>query len=71
MKRYFEKFEDIHMRDADLYIYNTETKSTLRFVTAERSSAIRGAAANLLIFDEASFIDERVYTTATPLIRTT
>lgn len=71
MKKYFEKFEDIKMREADLYIVNEETKSTLRFVTAERATAVRGAAANLLIFDEASFMDEEIYITATPLVRTT
>ena len=52
-------------------VYNDDMKSELHFISAERASAVRGNAANLLIFDEAAFIDERVYATSTPLVRTT
>ena len=52
-------------------VYNDELRSEMHFISAERATAVRGSAANLLIFDEAAFIDEQVYNTATPLVRTT
>lgn len=72
MELYFKRFENIRMVGGNrLSVYNDDMKSELHFISAEKANAVRGNAANLLIFDEAAFISERVYDTATPLIRTT
>lgn len=59
------------MYKSDFSIINTATKSEMYFITAERGDSVRGNAANLLIVDEAAFIDEDIYTTAEALVRTT
>lgn len=71
LSHYFWDCTEFKMNKSDFSIVNTETKSEMYFVTAERWESVRGSAANLLIFDEASFIDEEIYETAVPLIRTT
>jgi len=71
MSHYFAGFPDFKMNKNDMSILNTVTKSELYFITAERNDSVRGAAANLLIIDEAAFVDEEIYDTASPLIRTT
>lgn len=71
LSHYFWDCTEFKMNKSDFSIVNKETKSEMYFVTAERWDSVRGNAANLMIFDEASFIDEEVFETAIPLIRTT
>jgi hypothetical protein len=72
MTGYLSRFDNIRMVGGNrLSVYNDELRSEMHFISAERATAVRGSAANLLIFDEAAFIDEIVYNTATPLVRTT
>lgn len=71
LSHYFWDCTEFKMNKSDFSILNKETKSEMYFVTAERWDSVRWSAANLMIFDEASFIDEEVYETAVPLVRTT
>jgi hypothetical protein len=71
MTNYFGKCEEFKMNKSDFSIVNTVTGSEAYFITAERNDSVRGAAANLLIVDEAAFIDEAIYETASALVRTT
>lgn len=71
LSHYFGDCTEFKMNKSDFSIVNKETKSEMYFVTAERWDSVRWNAANLMIFDEASFIDEEVYETAVPLVRTT
>jgi len=63
--------KDYDMKAAELVIKNASTESEMIFYSAERADSVRGNAANLLLVDEAAFIDERVYETASALLRTT
>ena len=56
---------------ANYTITNEATQSECSFYTAERDDSVRGNAANLLIIDEAAFVNESLYNTARPLISTT
>ena len=71
LSHYFWDCTEFKMNKSDFSIVNKETKSEMYFVTAERWDSVRGSAANLMIFDEASFFGEDVYETSIPLIRTT
>lgn len=71
LSHYFWECPEFKMNKSDFSIVNTATKSEMHFITAERGDSIRGNAANLLIIDEAAFIDEDIYTTAEALVRTT
>lgn len=52
-------------------IKNKETGSQVKFYTGSNNNSIRGDAANLLICDEAAFLDEELYYTASASLRTT
>ena len=52
-------------------IRHKKLKSEIQFVSAERDTNVRSAAANLIIFDEAAFLNEKTYETAVALVRTT
>ena len=71
LKHYFGDCKEFQFNKSDFSIINTVTKSEMYFITAERGDSVRGNAANLLIVDEAAFIDEQIYYTAEALIRTT
>lgn len=62
---------NISFNRADRTITNRKNWSEIIFFSGEREDSVRWAAANLLIFDEAAFLSEELYTTAEPLIRTT
>lgn len=68
---YFQDFPEIKMDKNKYLITNTQTKSSIRFVTAERKHAVRWSAANLLVCDEMAFVDEVVFETASALVATT
>lgn len=68
---YFRDFPEIKMNKNNYIITNTNTNSSIRFVTAERKHAVRGSAAHLLVCDEMAFVDEVVFETASALIATT
>ena len=71
LSHYFWDCTEFKMNKSDFSIVNKETKSEMYFVTAERWDSVRWAAANMIIYDEASFFWEDVYETSIPLIRTT
>lgn len=71
LSHYFWDCTEFKMNKSDFSIVNKETKSEMYFVTAERWDSVRWAAANMIIYDEASFFGEEIYETSIPLIRTT
>lgn len=71
LKYYFGDCKEFQMNKSDFSIVNTVTKSEMYFITAERNDSVRSNAANLLIVDEAAFVDEVIYETAMALVRTT
>jgi len=71
LKNYFGDCPEFKFNKTDYSIVNEITKSEMYFITAERGDSVRGNAANLLIIDEAAFVDENIYETAEALIRTT
>lgn len=73
IKEFLSKYigKTFKVNDSQHTITNTENGSTVKFYTGEKNDAIRGAAANLLICDEAAFLNWELYETASALLRTT
>lgn len=73
--RYLEMFfgddPEVQFDRNNWTIRHKKLKSEIIFISAERDTNVRSQAANLIIYDEAAFISEKVYETASALVRTT
>ena len=61
----------ISFNKSDRTITNRQNWSEIQFLSGERDTSVRAPSANLLIFDEAAFLTEELYETASALVRTT
>lgn len=68
---FFGNDPDVSFDTQNRIIRHKKMKSEIQFISAERNSNFRSQAANLIIFDEAAFLDEETYETASALVRTT
>lgn len=65
------KNPNIRFDKSDRTIKNRENNSEIIFFSGAREDSVRGSAANLLVFDEAAYLSEMVYESASALVRTT
>jgi len=65
------KDPNIRFDKSDRSIKNRHNGSEIIFFSGNREDSVRGSAANVLVFDEAAYLSEVVYESASALVRTT
>lgn len=65
------KDPNIRFDKSDWTITNKANKSEIVFMSGAREHSVRGSSANLLIFDEAAYLSESVFESASALVNTT